>query len=186
MILRSCCPALVAGLVLVLTGCGHYTIVFEVEEVINTDANNPGDDRTRDQLAVDIVCLTKEDVRNHREIANGTMRAKAWFAARDRDNEKITIAAERIYALRPGERSAYDTPVGDSLLSVRESGKSRIEVSIHHPQSLVSAAWIAIYGRFHRGHEVSNVEPLLIKPPTWDKEILVKVGRTTMTPLGTR
>ncbi|HUU95536.1 MAG TPA: hypothetical protein VM487_07335 [Phycisphaerae bacterium] len=186
MILRNCCPALVAGLLLVLAGCGHYTIVFEVEEVINTDANNPDDDRTRDQLAVDIVCLTKEDVQNHREIANGTMRANAWFAARDRDNESITIAAERIYALRPGDPSTQDTRKGDSLLSVRESGKPRIEVSIHHPQSLASAARIAIYGRFHRGNEVSNVEPLLIKPPTWDKEILVKVGRTTMTPLGTR
>jgi hypothetical protein len=114
------------------------------------------------------------------------MRANAWFAARDRDNENITIAAERIYALRPGGHSTQDTRKGDSLLSVRESGKPRIEVSIHHPQSLVSAARIAIYGRFHRGNEVSNVGPLLIKPPMWKKEILVKVGRTTMTPLGTR
>jgi hypothetical protein len=186
MILRICCPALVAGLLLVLAGCGRYTIVFEVEEVINTDANNPGDDRTRDQLAVDIVCLTKEDVQNHREIANGTMRANAWFAARDLDNQNITIAAQRIYALRPGDHSTQDTRVGDSLLGVRESGKPRIEVSIHHPQPFASEARIAVYGRFHRGNEVSNAEPLLIKPPAWDKEILVKVGRTTMTLSGTR
>jgi hypothetical protein len=178
---RSCFPALAVGLLLVLTGCGHYTIVFEVGDVINTDANSADDDSTRQMLAVDIVCLTKEDAANHKEIINRTMRADEWFAARDNDNDRITIDAERIYALRPGDTSPHDTRMGDALLSFLEGGQRQVEVSIHHPQPFASESRIAIYGRFHRGSAVSNVEPVLIEPPVWDKQIRIKVGRTSMT-----
>jgi hypothetical protein len=178
---RSCLPVLAVGLLLVLTGCGHYTIVFEVSDVINTDANNADDDTTRQMLAADIVCLTKEDAENHKEIVNRTMRADKWFAARDQGNEGLTIDAERIYALRPGDRSTYDTRVGDALLSFLEGRQRQVKVLIQHPQPFASESRIAIYGRFHRGNGVNNVEPLLIEPPAWDHQILIKVGRTSMT-----
>ena len=172
-------------LLVMAAGCGGYTIVFEVENVINTDANNPMDDTTSKMLEVDIVCLTPKDAEDHPEIVNETMRADDWFHARDTDTAKIgTIGPKRIYALRrgnPGDKR--DTKVGEPLLSGRDYGpehSKKFEVKIKHPKALSANAKIVIYGRYHAGNAVSKVSPLVIDPPSWDKVIHIKVGRTEL------
>jgi hypothetical protein len=179
--MRARFSALAAGLVLLLTGCGHYTIVFEVGDVINTDPAAAEDDGTRQMLAVDIVCLTKEDAERYQEVVDRTILADEWFARRDgRKDPRIVIDAERIYALRPGESSTSDTRRGEALLSYRESGQRQVKVDIQHPQPFAAESRIVIYGRFRKGSGVNDVAPVVVKPPTWDHNILIKVGRTSM------
>ncbi|MBU0640941.1 MAG: hypothetical protein KKB50_18925 [Planctomycetes bacterium] len=177
--------ALVSGLLLVLSGCGQYSVTFEVSEVINTDLAQPDNDRTSDMLDVDVVCLTKKEAEKFPNVVNGSMRADAWFAARDRD-ELGVIDRGHIYALRRGEREdRHDTLVGPPLLSgrVMEKGASwKREVKVQHAQSLSGESAIVIYAKFHEGSAVARVAPLVVKPPPrWQKNIVVKVGRTNLT-----
>lgn len=177
-------------LLVVAAGCGRYTIVFEVQDVINTDANNSQDDTTSKMLEIDIICLTPEDAEDHPGIANATMRADAWFHARDTNDAKIgTISSKRIYALRRGNSDDKgDTKVGEPLLSGRDYGPEhsrKFEVQITHPKAAAANSKIIIYGRFHAGNAVSKVSPLVIDPPAWDKVIHIKVGRTNLIPAST-
>jgi len=168
--------------VLLLTGCGHYTVTFEVADVINA----PGSDLTREMLDVDIICMTKKDAEHHPEIINGTLRADTWFKARDTDDPKIgDIPAKEIFALRrgaPGDKR--DTLVGEPLLSAidRKDGQRTTTVKITHPGFLHSEAALVIYGRFADAEgKVANTPPLVIQPPPgWHTDLLVKVGRTDM------
>jgi hypothetical protein len=168
-------------LLALLCGCGNYAITFEAADVINT----PGGDAVREQLDVDIVCMTKDDVENHPEMANGTLRAGEWFKARDEDDPKIgDIPAKRIYALRRGgDADMRDTLVGNTLLSAcdREDGGRTTIVRVHHPQFLNSKSAIVIYGRFSSAEGVAATPPLVIQPPpAWKTDLLIKVGRTSM------
>ena len=89
-------------LVALLAGCGNYRITFEAADVINAW----GEDITREDLDVDVLCLSSDDVKNHPEIVNGTMRSDEWFKARDEVDHKIgDISPKRIYALRRGARA---------------------------------------------------------------------------------
>jgi hypothetical protein len=173
-------------LVLLLAGCGNYTITFEVADVINAW----GGDITREELFVDILCLSKDDVKNHPEIVNGTMRADEWFKARDEVDHRIgDISPKRIYALRRGgPGDSRDTLLGPSLLSFvdRADGRRTTSVKVHHPNYLSSEAAIVIYGRFSSPTGVAQVPPLVIQPPGSKDQITIDVGRKGMTLAGRR
>jgi len=171
-------------LALLLSGCGNYTITFEVADVINAW----GDDVTREMLDVDIVCMTKTDAENHPEIIQKTLRADEWFKARDEDAPQIgNIPAKRIYALRRGGAGhKRDTLRGESLLSARdrEDGGRTTTVPVTHPNFLSGESAIVIYGRFSSPTGIAANPPLVIQPPPrWDTDILIKVGRTDMRPV---
>ena len=167
-------------LIALLTGCGNYTITFEVADVINAW----GDDVTREMLDVDILCLSKSDVEKHPEIVNGTMRADEWFKARDDVDHKIgDISPKRIYALRRGGAGdKRDTLLTEALLSAkdRQDGRRTTTVKVQHPQFLNGESAIVIYGRFSSQTGVAKAPPLVIQPPGSKNEIIIKVGKAGM------
>ena len=162
-------------------GCGNYTITFEAADVINAW----GEDITAEMLDVDILCLTKEDVKNHPEIVQRSMRADDWFRARMEDSPRIAdIDAKQIYALRRGAAGdKRDTLLGLPLLSAkdREDGLRKTTVKVHHPTPLSGEAAIVIYGKFSDQMGIAKTPPVVIQPPpSWNKEIYIKVGRRDM------
>ena len=167
-------------------GCGEYTIVFEVEKVINTDANDPMNDATSRQLSVDIVCLTPQYVEELPEIKNGTMYADKWFELRDRSDPKIhnVIQKKHIRALRESGNKP-DSYEGPPLTEGSTRGgpppwETRVKFKL--PNALSSKAAIVIYGRFRKGDGVADVPPLVISPPPkWNTELRILVGRGAMT-----
>lgn len=168
-------------LLILLGGCGNYTITFEVADVINAW----GADLTAEMLDVDIVCITKKDAEHHPEIVNGTMRADEWFKARDEDSPRIgDIEAKRIYALRHGAAGEKrDTLAGLPLLGAndRKDGLRTTAVRVHHPQCLSGDSALVIYGRFSSQEGVATAAPVVIKPlPLWKRELIVKVGKKSM------
>lgn len=171
-----------AALAVWAVGCGRYTVRFEVADVINAW----GEDLTRSQLDVDIVCVTSDVAEKLPELADGRLRSDEWFRLRDTNDAKLApIPASRIYALRRGRSSEYDTWCGDSLLSARDrqDGGNTSEVRIRHPQPGNRHAAIVIYGRFNAQTGLAKTAPVVIQPPPgWldDDEILIKVGRTSL------
>jgi len=168
-------------LVLLLSGCGNYSITFEVADVINAW----GDDVTREMLDIDVLCLSKSDTDEHPEIVNGTVRANQWFKARDEDDPQFSdISVKRIYALRRGEAGEKrDTLLGEALLSARdrEDGKRTTTIRVSHPQYTNGDSAIVIYGRFSSQTGIAKTPPLVIQPPpSWNTDIVIKVGRTSM------
>ena len=168
-------------LIVLLSGCGNYTITFEVADVINAW----GADLTAEMLDVDIICMTKKDVENHPEIANKTVRADEWFKARGEDSARFAdIDPDRIYALRHGEAGdRRDTLRGLPLLSFkdRKDGLRTTTVKVSHPQFLRSEAALVIYGRFSSQMGIAKTPPLVIQPPPrWNTDLLIRVGRTGM------
>jgi hypothetical protein len=172
-------------LVVLLVGCGNYRITFEAADVINAW----GEDITREDLDVDVLCLSSNDVKNHPEIVNGTMRSDEWFKARDEVDHKIgDISPKRIYALRRGAQGdSRDTLLGPSLLSFvdRRDGHRTTTVKVNHPNWLSGEAAIVIYGRFSSPTGVAQVPPLVVQPPGGKDDITIKVGRKGMS-LGAR
>ena len=171
----------VLPIVALLSGCGNYTVTFEVADVINAW----GDDVTREMLDVDILCLSKSDARKHPEIISGAVRANQWFKSRDEDDPQYSdISAKRIYALRRGEAGdKRDTLLGESLLSARdrEDDRRATTVRVMHPQFFSGESAIVIYGRFTSQTGIAKTPPLVIKPPPgWNTDIVIKVGRTSM------
>jgi hypothetical protein len=173
-------------LLLLLAGCGNYKITFEVADIINTWNG----DNTREELCVDILCLSKDDAKNHPEIVNGTMRADEWFKALDEVDHRIgDISPKRIYALRRGGAGdRRDTLLDTSLLSFvdRDDGLRTTTVKVHHPKHLSGEAAIVIYGRFVSPTGVAKAPPLVIQPPGAKDEILIKVGKKGMSLAGRR
>ncbi|MFO0840148.1 MAG: hypothetical protein U1D55_16695 [Phycisphaerae bacterium] len=173
-ILRGAAGALLlAGLV----GCGNYTIVFEMQDVINA----PGDDLSRDQLDVDIVALDGKNADRYPELANLSVRSKQWFQIRDSDDPKYNnIPKEQIYALRRGGAGdKRDTLVGEPLVSGRDmpaGGTRTVSVNVKHPDGWKGR--FLIFGRFSDGRGVAAVEPTSIASGA--KEIYVQVGRKSM------
>ncbi|MFQ5806269.1 MAG: hypothetical protein ACE5I3_07460 [Phycisphaerae bacterium] len=168
-------------LVVLLSGCGNYTITFEVADVINAW----GADITGEMLDVDIVCLSKKDAENHPEIVQKTMRANEWFEARDKDAARIgDIPAKRIYAFRWGKAGdKRDTLVGPPLLAARQrdDGLRTTAVRVHHSQFTSGKSAIVIYGRFNSQAGIAKTPPLVIQPPPrWDTDIKIHVGRRDM------
>lgn len=164
-----------------LTGCGGYTLTFEVSDVINAW----GEDVTREMLDVDIVCLTAKQAEDHPELVRGTMKSNQWFKARDTDAASISdIGPRQIYALRRGGADqGRDTLMGEALLSARDrdDGRRITVLKIKHPQPGKAESAFVIYGRFSDRDGVARTSPLVIQPPpTWKDEILIKVGRQNM------
>src|SRR5262245_64878300 len=116
------------------TGCGgKYQVVFEVADVINAW----GDDKTQEQLDVDIISLTKKDAAKHPELIGRTVRSDEWFTMRQQESSKIAdIPASQIYSLRAGGATGRDTLVGPPLLSAvnRRDGGRTTTVAITHPE----------------------------------------------------
>ncbi|MGD8450404.1 MAG: hypothetical protein PVJ57_01180 [Phycisphaerae bacterium] len=179
-----CCVAM-AALLLGGVGCGHYTITFQVEDVINDGGKG---DSAAEQLNVDVVCLTKKDAADFPELADGTWWSRDWFAARDQNDQRLRKLDKRIFALRNGQPGPHDTLKGPPLVSGRRTDRHEFSISFQHPQSLASESAIVIYGRFHDGKGgILNTQPVLIHPlPAWDKEIVIGVGRTGLERLADR
>lgn len=175
----------VACLLGALAGCGRYEIAFRVEDVINDGGRG---DNAREQLDVDIIALTKADAEDFPELAEGTMWSQEWFTARDRNEQKLRKLDKRVYALRSGQRGPQDTLVGPPLVSARDTGVAEIVVRVRHPDVLSKESAFIIFGRFHDGQGgLKNTRPVIVRPlpPTWTKQIIIGVGRTEMTWLGT-
>lgn len=170
-------------LLLVLTGCGNYTITFEVAEIINA----PAGDLSREELDVDILCFTAEDSERFPEIVDGTMRSDEWFRLRDADDSKITkIDPKRIFALRRGDANERrDTLAGTALVSLvdSQSGDPKTLVKFHHPSFMNKASAIVIYGRFRGQDGMAKEPPVVIQPPPkWldRNDIVISIGPKTM------
>lgn len=175
-----------AAAALLLTGCGQYKLVFEVQDVINA----PGDESRRQMLDVDVVTLTKEDSKAHPDVANGTMRSDEWFRARARATGSKSIGdlgKNQVSAMR-GEGSEYanytpDKRLGNPLSSVVEGGRREVPIEVHHGGFLAKESAIIVYGRFHDGKGgLLATDPVVISPPPpWNTTIHIDVGRTAMT-----
>ena len=166
-----------------LLGCGNYKATFHSAEVINAW----GEDRTREQLDIDIVCLTKEDAEKLPEVVSGSLRSDEWFRMRDADDPRLaTLKASQIFALRHGSAdSRRDTLRGPPLLSGidRKDGSDKVVVSFKHPQFLNSDAAIVIYARFVGETGLARSSPIIVRPPPgWlrDNNLVIRVGRTSM------
>lgn len=180
------CWAAAACLLLGLVGCGHYTVTFQVEDVINDGACG---DSAREQLNVDVICLDKKDAEDFPELVEGTWWSRDWFTARDQGDQRLRKLQKRIYALRSGQPGPHDTLKGAPLVSGRDTDHPGFSMSFRHPQSLASESAIVIYGRFHDGKKggMLNTRPVIVRPlPAWDKEIVIGVGRTGLERLADR
>lgn len=166
-------------LLMLLTGCSGRTVTLRVQEVINTW----GPDNKAQQLDVDIVCLTKEEVENNPDLVNGTTTSKEWFELRDKDSTKVD--PKHIYSFRPGKPGdRRDTLVGDALVGSRDSTarKDSYVVKINHPGALNDKAAIVIFGRFYEsGSVLKRQHPLIYQPVPSQKDIIIEVSRQTLT-----
>lgn len=172
-----------AALVLVLAGCGNYTIQFDVADVINASEGKP----SGDQLPVDIVCVTSDEASKYPDLVDGRLRSDKWFERRmNNDPQLPAIPASRLYSLRPEiERlQSTDTRRGDSLVGAkyRSDGKRTVEVSIEHPQPGNGKAAIVIYAWFKEQGRSANKPPLVIKPPGMfgPKTLQIRVGASSL------
>ena len=166
------------------TGCGgKYTINFEVADVINA----PGNDLSREELDVDILCLTKKEAAEFKAVVNKTMRSDEWFQKRDTEDSSLSLIDEaHLYALRRGNNSERrDVLLGPSLISFndRRDGQRTLTYNIEHSEPGDADAAIVIYGRFRGQSGIARNEPIVIQPPPSfgkDKAITIRVGRTDM------
>lgn len=178
---RNCMVAvMLCGGLVTLSGCGNYTVTFQVADVINAWS----DDRSAEMLDVDIVCVTPADAKRHPELTNGTLRADEWFKKRDMGDTDMDPT--QIYALRRGQPGdKRDTLMGSPLLSGRDRkpGEPDRMVKFKHPVPGSSESAILIIGRFIDKDGVAKSEPVMIKPPPgWGdpKDLIISVGRTSM------
>ncbi|MCH7873159.1 MAG: hypothetical protein IID33_15800 [Planctomycetes bacterium] len=179
---------MVPFLLICTLGCGNYTVTFRIQEVINT--GDRGDSYAK-LLDIDIICLTPSDAKDNPSLARGAIGARAWFLSREnKGGEKITLDADRIYALRglksdvAGTVSVYDNYTADKridapLRSVRDGGEAELNYKVHHPRFNSNDAVLLIYGRFHdgKGGLVDNAPMRLSPPPKWKTHVIVDVGR---------
>jgi hypothetical protein len=166
------------------SGCGNYTIVLRVADIINA----PGDDGSRQRLDIDIVCLSKTDADRHPDVANGGMRSDAWFKARMGMGAAIGDLGRKVHALRLQEGEDYkkygnDTVIGGPLSSVADKGDKELTVRVNHSGWASGQAAIVIYGRFHDGKRgLLATEPVVVRPPpAWNTKVVVSVERTRLT-----
>jgi hypothetical protein len=163
----------------ILVGCGgNYNITFESAEVINA----PGDDKSRAQLDVDVLCLTPEDTKAYPELADGVTRSDEWFKNKaDNSSRFAKVPASRIHSLRRGGSNSRDTLKGDPLVSAMDGRKS---VSLSVPHETPGDGAIVIFGRFFgKTGELAKSSPVVIKPPPGmfkGKDLTVRVDRSGM------
>ncbi len=168
---------------LLATGCGNYRITFDLSKIINAGAS----DARREQLDVDIVCVTRRDAELLPGLNTGAITCAQWFKWRDENDQKIAhIPGSRIYSLRSGEPGLRDTLRGSPLLSPVDSrdGKSQVLVKdVYHPDFLNEESAIVIFGRFTMPENRENILPVVAKPPPgWlkDNNLVISVGRDRM------
>jgi hypothetical protein len=176
-----------SGLCLGLTGCGKYTVRFQVEDVINDGGKG---DAAAEQLDVDIVTVTKADAKDFPELLDGAWRSKDWFAARDKGDPKIRKLESRkhIIALCKGKPDPEITRLGDPLLSGRRTNQKEVMLKVPHPESLAGESAFVVFGRFHDGQGgILDARPVVIHPlPAWNMDIVINVGRTSMVRLDSK
>lgn len=175
-----------AAALVVLLGCGKtYEIRFDLEDVVNQYGEQAAQ---RTGLRVDILCLTPEEAEANPGVANGSMLADAWFAARNqRDSGGIAkIDPGHIYALREGAPDdQWDRLLGPSLLS-REDAGSDVNRNPTFPikhEDPGGGAKIVVYAGFTdaAGQGWAKNRPLVIDPPGWGKrEIRIAVGKKSI------
>jgi|GEM_PF-2367916 len=167
------------ALLLALTGCGNYTITFELDDVIN---GYTGADIPNEPLPVDIVVMTKDETERYPEIVEGRMGADEWFHARTDELTKISgISPDHIFALRDGGPAPQrDRRVRETLLSPRNGGPRTVQIKIKHPQAGSSKAALVIYAGFkdETGRGYRKTPPIVIQPPpAGKKEIVIDVSK---------
>jgi hypothetical protein len=175
--------ALCAGLLLAAAaGCSkNYTVAFETQDVINAW----GEDRTRELLDVDVVCLSGDASRKHPEFTNGTLKSDAWFRMRDEAGVP-DVDASLIYALRSGQSGdKRDRLMGPPLQSRRDwkAGETERSVNVEHPGPGDKEAAILVIGRFKDKNALAKSDAVVVRPlPGWggDKLIRISVGRSSM------
>ena len=167
-----------------LLGCGNYTVTFQVNGPINTGGRG---DNNEEMLVIDVVCLTPADAERYPNIANGSMRSKAWFSARQKlpGAENISsLKSDRIMSLRrEGDQYARDKLApGGPILPTLVGGASTRTIGFHHPKSLSKQSVLLIYGRFQDDKGgMADTDPILIQPlPAWNTDIVIEVGRTQL------
>lgn len=167
-----------------LLGCGNYTVTFQVNGPINTGGRG---DNNEEMLVIDIVCLTPADAERYPNIANGSMRSKAWFSARQKlpGAENISsLKSDRIMSLRrEGDQYTRDKLApGGPILPTSVGGASTRTIGFHHSKSMSKQSVILIYGRFQDDKGgMANTDPILIQPPpSWNTDIVIEVGRTQL------
>lgn len=167
-------------LLLLVAGCGNYTVTLRVGTELNTAGQG---ESNSEMLDVDIVCLTPADAKRYPGIANGSTRSRAWFQARQKQSgENISSLKNRIHALRGEAGELYgnfrDTRIGDAL----RPGEGSRTIKIHHPKALSKESVLLIYGRFQDGKgELLDAEPIVIQPPPkWNTDVVIDVGATRL------
>jgi len=180
---RSACPLVCFAGLLLVTGCGNYRITFELNDIINAGAS----DARREQLDVDIVCVTKRDAEALPGLNMGAITCAQWFQWRDHDDQKIAhIPGSRIYSLRSGDAGSRDTLCGPPLQSPVDSREAKRQVlvkNVHHPEFLNEESAIVIFGRFTMPENAGKIPPVVVKPPPgWlkDNNLVIAVGRDRM------
>lgn len=172
-----------AGALLLLglaTGCGpeRFTVKFQVADVINVP--DDGDDSQAQMLDVDIVVLDKKDNDRLPGIRDGTVRARDWFARRDRN--ETNIPRERIFTLcATDKRAAHAVRKRDALTGARRMGSSEVPVEIEYRD--VSGAKIAVFAAYRErtnSNDIRNNDPVMFEPGMKTKEAVVRVERTRL------
>ena len=167
-----------------LLGCGNYTVTFQVSGPINTGGRG---DNNEEMLVIDIVCLTPADAERYPNIANGSMRSKAWFSARQKlpGAENISsLKPDRIMSLRrEGDQYTRDKLApGGPILPTSVGGASTRTIEVHHSKALSKKSVLLIYGRFQDDKGgMADTDPIRIQPPpSWNTDIVIEVGRTQL------
>lgn len=181
---KPACPLVsCAGLLLLSAGCGNYRVTFELNDIINAGAS----DARREQLDVDIVCVTQRDAEVLPGLNTGAITCARWFELRDKQDPAIAaIPGSRIYSLRSGEPGPRDTLRGSPLQSPIDSREAKRQVvvkDVHHPEFLDDDSAIVIFGRFTMPENAGKVAPVVVKPPPgWLKNnnLIISVGRDRM------
>lgn len=165
------------------TGCGNYTITFDLSDVINAY----GDDNTRTALDVDIVCLSPKEADKYPEIINKTMTSDEWFRLRSEKSARLAnIDPAHIYALRAGDKSANDELKGPPLQSPRDTRDKATSVTvkgISHSSYTNGKSAIVIYAAFGSREGPAKVAPIVLQPPPqWAKgnQLHIRVDRIGM------
>lgn len=177
---KPVCPLVWCAGLLLATGCGNYRITFELNDIINAGAS----DARREQLDVDIVCVTPRDAEALPGLNTGAITCARWFELRDRQDPAVApIPGSRIYSLRSGESGPRDALRGPPLQSPVDSRDAKSQVlvkDVHHPDFLNEDSAIVIFGRFTMPENAGKIPPVVIKPPPgWLKgnHLIISVGR---------
>lgn len=178
-------PGLVAlftvALLVGATGCGNYTITFEVEKVINTYDNKPN---TSQQLEIDIVCLTGDEAKRVPDLARGAIGTAEWFAARSGSTQNVALRglqSDRVYSLsdKSSDLGGRSTRIGEPLLSADRyaDGSPRRTFKFKFPEFLQGDAVILVYARFFDAKGIRDMVPIRLSPPPRSDSFTIRVGQ---------